>query len=305
MADPTLKNCTGSPERARDGSMADPRNQEEALELLQALIEADPALRDRPRDEPLLHELLRRRLARAEAEAEEAARRSDGPNRSPDVPGVVREILQDDLVANPTTTPGGRMISECDEIVLAWNEVTPLLLSNYVRRCYAILDAAGRELGEVHQISNPSRGELAAHPLLDHSDLQFQVLDRTVGQTFVFRRAGAQLYILDEVGTQLGFVHFKPGEALPSYKVVSSLDRGMIQLRTDCDRPYRLRVFGNIGDEIGTIQRRFVGPSPYLDETNRMRIRVEPGRVSPGQRWGLVAVAVLAGIDDEEACDRA
>ena len=60
-----------------------------------------------------------------------------------------------------------------------------------------------------------------------------------------------------------------------------------------------------LADEIGTIERRFVGLGPFLDDTNRMRIRLEPGRVSPGQRWGLVVAALLAGVDDEEVSEPA
>lgn len=280
--------------------MNDPENLQEALARLGELIETDPAQRARPLDAADVRVLLAGRLARATAEAAEVARGSDDPGRRADWRAVVREVFEQDLIGGSGATPGGRMISECDEIVLARTEVPALLLANYVRRRYAILDAAGRELGEVQQLSNPSHPGLSPHPILDVPDLHFNVLDRTIGRTFTFRRAGDQLYILDEVDTQLGFVAFKPGEYPADYKIVSCLDRGMMQVKTDPDRPYSLRVFGSIGDEIGSIERRFLAAGPFLDDENRMRIRVEAGRVSPGQRWGLVAAALLAGVGDEE-----
>jgi hypothetical protein len=283
--------------------MTDPENLEQALELLEELLEADPAPRRRERDDSALQELLALRLVRAAAEVEEAARGSDAPSPArPDMQAIVREIVLRDLVANSGTTQGGRMISECDEVVLCRTEVSALLQTNCVRRRYAILDPAGRGLGEVHQLSNPSRPELAPRPILEIPDLRFHVLDRTIGRTFAFQRSGDQLYILDEVDTQLGFVHFKSGEVPASYRVISSLDRGMIQAKAAPERPFALQVFGSTGDEIGMIERRFVGLGPFLDDTNRQRIRFEPERVSPGQRWGLVATALLAGVDDE-ACN--
>jgi len=282
--------------------MADPEKLNDAITELRELVEADPALVRRiERDAAAyswesLELLLARRLQRAAAEAAEAG------SRACDVSGVVREIVQDDLVANPGATPGGRMLSECDELVLRQTDVPGLLVSNYVSRRYTIEDAAARELGEIQQVSNPARPVVAASALLDLPELRFDVLDRTIGQTFCFRRAGDQLFVLDEAGTQLGFVHFKETPSL--YKVISSLDRGMLQIRPAVERPFQLLVFDNVGDEIGALERRFVGLGPFAGETNCIRVRVEPGRISPGQRLGLLATALLAGIDDERG-DRA
>jgi hypothetical protein len=55
------------------------------------------------------------------------------------------------------------------------------------------------------------------------------------------------------------------------------------------------------GPALGSrIERRFVGLGAFSGDANPMRIEVESGKSSPGRRFGLVAVALLAGIDDEE-----
>jgi hypothetical protein len=172
-----------------------------------------------------------------------------------------------------------------------------------VSRRYSIEDPAGREFGEIQQVSNPARPVVAAATLLDLPELRFDVLDRTVGQTFTLRRAGDQLFVLDEIDTQLGFVQFKQG-AGHSYRVISSLDRGMMQVRENPARPFQLQVIGTVGVEIGTLERRFVGLGSFDGRANCIRIRVAPGRVSPGQRLGLLAAALLSGIDDESAFDQ-
>jgi hypothetical protein len=280
MAD-SLDGCSHFSKPATGWVMADPENLQEALVRLHELVEADPSLRDRLADESTevsldsLRELLVQRLTRAAAEACEAG------SACVDLEAVVREIVQDDLVANPSTTPSGQMISECDELVLRWTEVSGSK--------YAIEDAAGRSLGEIQRV--------VAAP-----DLRFDVLDHIVGQTYAFRRSGDQLYILDELDAQLGFVHFKDDGSLPrrlGFKVISSLDRGMLHVCPRAQRPYQLQIASSIGDEIGTIERRFVGLGPFSSDTHRLRIRMQPGRISPSQRLGLIATALLAGIDDE------
>lgn len=276
--------------------MADPEHLEKAIGELRELVGADPALRARvgtrgPLAWNAVEQLLALRLARAEQEAVELGA------ADLDVHGVVRTIVDDDLPASPT--PGPRMVSECDDLVLRRTRVSSLLVTNYVSRRYAIEDALARELGEVQQVSNPAQPVVAAAALLDLPDLRFDVLDRTNGQTYTFRRAGDQLFILDEADTQLGFVHFKGEPGAHGYRVISSLDRGMMRVRPRPEHPFDLLVFDNVGDEIGRIERRFVGLGEFEGDTNCLRIRVEPGRVSPGQRFGLIATALLAGIDDE------
>ncbi len=63
-------------------------------------------------------------------------------------------------------------------------------------------------------------------------------------------------------------------------------------------------MIDTVGEEVGRIERRFVGFGPFLRDVNQIRIRMEPSRLSPGQCWGLVAAALLAGIDDEGRADQ-
>jgi hypothetical protein len=280
--------------------MADPERLEDALAELRALVEADSALRSRlAGGSPswgAVAKLLERRLDRAAAEARERG------HADVDTGAVVREIFESDLQASRTARFAGRRISECDELVLRWTEVPGLLASNYVSRRYAIVDHAGRELGEIHQVSNPARPVLPAAALLDLAELRFDVLDRTIGHTYAFRRAGEQLFVLDELGRQLGFVHFKAHGSPPrssGFRVISSLDRGMMQVRALPERPFRLQVFDFAGVEVGLIDRRYVGLGEFTGDSNCIRLRVEAGRASPGQRLGLIATALVAGIDDE------
>ncbi len=291
--------------------MANPENADleslqAARQLLQDLVERDPSLNSRSVDGSSIaaydaaSDLLERRLERAAAENREAVALGLTPASESDRRAeVVREILQRDLVADPGSLPGGRMISECDELILSERAVNELLYENFVRRRYVIRDAAGRELGELQQMANPSRLDVSRSSPLTQSDFHFHVLDRTTGQTFSFERVGDQLYVLDEVDSQLGFVHFKAGARPASFKVISCIDRGMLQVKPAPDAPFLLRIVGNFGDEIGMIERRYVGLGPFFEDGNQMRIRADGRFVSPGHRWGLVATALLAGVDDE------
>jgi hypothetical protein len=286
--------------------MADPERHKDALAELRALVDADSALRSRLAGRSpswdAVAKLLDRRLARAAAEAHE-----QGHTRV-DAAAVVREIVESDLSANRDARSAGRRISECDELVLRRTEVSSLLATHHVSRRYAIEDRAGRELGEIQQVSNPARPVVAPTRLLALADLRFDVLDRTIGHTYRLSRAGEQLFVLDEVGRQLGFVHFKAHGAPPrssGFRVISSLDRGMMQVRAQAERPFRLQIFDFAGGEVGWIDRRYVGLGAFSSDTNCIRVRVEPGRASPGQRLGLLATALLAGIDDETRPDLA
>ena len=53
-------------------------------------------------------------------------------------------------------------------------------------------------------------------------------------------------------------------------------------------------------DVIGMVERGWSGLGAFLTGGNRMRIRVDPGEVTPEQRWGLLAAALLADLSSED-----
>ena len=223
---PTRGTTVANPENA------DLESLQAARQLLHDLVERDPSLKSRSVDGSSMaaydaaSDLLERRLERAAAENREAVALGLTPASESDRRAeVVREILQRDLVADPGSLPGGRTISECDELILSERAVNELLYES--------------------------------------------------------------------------FVHFKAGARPASFKVISCIDRGMLQVKPAPDAPFLLRIVGNFGDEIGMIERRYVGLGPFFEDGNQIRIRADGRFVSPGHRWGLVATALLAGVDDE------
>jgi hypothetical protein len=244
-------------------------------------------------------ELLARRMARAQAEDFEIAGLGapTRPRRERQSE-LLRDVLERDLARAPVAPPG-RMVSQCDELILVQDASGAPSRASAPGHRYAIHDTAGRELGEVEHAALPAAPGRQPASILDLSDLCWKALDRTTGRSFWFRRAGDHLHLLDAAGAQIGFVHFKAGAPLEGFKILSSLDRGMMQVKRNPARPYLLSVHGNVGDEIGTLERRFVGLGPFLRDMNQIAVRVQSGKVSPGQRWGLIAAALLAGVDDE------
>lgn len=278
--------------------------------LRAAWLEADRASVDPTADRraPTWDEarhLLVLRLGRAAAEATLAERLGAPPPAVADrEDAVVSEALRDARAVRAAPASVGRLISQSDELVLCEGTVSAQACTPAVLRRYVVCDAAGRELGEVQQVAGTGPAVTPPSSVRLASDLHFHVLDRVCGQTFVFERAGDPLYVLDELGHQHGFVQWKPGEEPAAFRIVSSLDRGIVQVKTDAAHPFCLRVIDNVGEEVGRIERRFVGFGPFLRDVNQIRIRMEPSRLSPGQCWGLVAAALLAGIDDEGRADQ-
>ena len=270
--------------------MIDHQRLNEELQKMRELIRNDHAARARfdvdgngevDGDEwEQVRQLVVRRLEREAVEAREAERlaRQTGIDLevrdSPASGGVASQIYERDL---PTLMgPMARVSS-----LAATSDV--ILERRSDSRRYSILSPDGSHLGTVNQ----------------GSDLEFAVATQD-GQQFVLRGScgpGAhRVEILDAVGDTRGYVQSKPAGKRRSYHVVSTLDRGTLAIESQPSSPLTLLVRGPNGTPVGTIERGWSGLGEFLVGGNRTRIRVQAGKVTPGQRWGLIAAALLEEI---------
>jgi hypothetical protein len=133
-------------------------------------------------------------------------------------------------------------------------------------------------------------------------DLTFRV--RTVGgETYTFTRSRGfrsdGVEVRDPGGRTVGFVSWSPALLKRRYHVVSTMDRGSLTVVSQILRPFTHEIVTEDGENAGSIVRGWSGLGGFLTGGNRMRIQTAPARVTPGQRWGLLAAALLADLSGE------
>jgi len=83
------------------------------------------------------------------------------------------------------------------------------------------------------------------------------------------------------------------------YHVTALMERGALAVQGKILKPFTMEITNDIGETIGTVVRGWSGLGGFLTGGNRMRIHVRPGSVTPNQRWGLIAAALLEDLGSE------
>ena len=277
--------------------MIDRQRLGEELERMRDLIRNDHAVRARfdldgngeiDGDEwEQVRQLVVRRLEREVAEAREAERLAEQSgatfegNEGAEIGRVADQIYARDLPAVMGPMARVTSLAATTDLILEQRS-TP--------GHYSILSPDGNNLGTANQ----------------GPDLDFDVATRD-GQRFTVRRTpgpGAdRVEILGASGGTHGYVQWKPALPKPSYHVVSTMDRGTLAVERQPQRPLTLLVLGPNGTTVGTIERGWSGLGGFLAGGNRTRIHVQAGKVTAGQRWGLIATALLEELKAESRTD--
>lgn len=289
----------------------------EELRRMRVLIEKDPATRARfdadgngviDGDEwEQVRQLVIRRLEREEAEqalasrlAAEAGERFAAPATTPGA--VAQAIYEGDLPASRGGAAAPASIAEADEMVLEQQGGLGRLIEGMVRRRYAVFAADGSPLGTVEQVENELLQNLTNRSLFEVPDLHFRVVDAGTGTSMTFRRARGlaldRIDVVDAAGLFHAGVEWK-FSLLGRKFVVRAGAAGEVTVKSTLFRPFTLEILDLVGDPIGRIERGWSGLGAFLTGGNRMRIRVDPGELSPDQRWGLLAAALLADLSAE------
>jgi hypothetical protein len=288
--------------------MVDSRRLSEELSRIKKLIAEDPQVKarfDLDGDGHIdgfeweqVRQLVIKRLEREEAERAEAEEGKAGPGDGLEQETVAEQIYADDLqtAAEPTS------LTEAEDLVLTQEGGLGQVLEGTMRREYLINSRAGKELGAIRQNVSDAIANLGRRPFSELV-IDYRVFS-DMTSVAVFRCTeglrGTRLDVLDASGGQLGHVTWKPGLIRPSFRVVSTFDRGALDIKTPFFKPWTLEIVSDIGDTIGTISRGWSGLGGFLTGGNRMRIQVEPGRTSEHQRFCLLAAALLADLMAED-----
>jgi hypothetical protein len=286
------------------------------LRKMKELINNDPQIRARfdPNGDGTIdgeeweqvRQLVIQRIEREAAEAAEAEQLAgeDGEplqERTEEVIGLVAQQIYDtDLQAPPVGPVTG--IGEASELVLEQEGGLGQLLEGMCRRNYSILAPDGSSLGTVQQVESEMLQNMTHTDPFSLPDLSFRV--RTMsGEVHTFTRSqGLQsdgVEVQDPGGRSMGFVSWTPALLKRKYQVVSTMDRGSLTVQSQFLRPFTLQIINEGGQNVGTIVRGWSGLGGFLTGGNRMRIQTDPKRVTPGQRWGLLAAALLADLAGE------
>lgn len=249
-------------------------------------------------------------IARLEREmAEEALGRESGAEAGETlgtpVPGLIAEKIFDGDLQSPVALP--HSIGEADCMVLEQQGGLSQVFEGTFRRRYAVLDADGGPLGTVEQVESELALGMAAHQIFEHPDLHFRVTDAGTGTVTTFRRtqglARDCIDVIGPAGLYRASVEWKLSLLGRKFEVSPAGEGGIMTVKSTLRRPLTLSVLDCVDDPIGRIDRGWSGLGAFLTGGNRMRIRVNPGEVTPEQRWGLLAAALLADVSAEKRND--
>jgi hypothetical protein len=234
-----------------------------------------------------VRQLVVRRLEREVVEAREAERLAARSGATLEGEGgaaigrVADQIYERDLPAVMGTMARVSSLAATSDLILE-QQTRP--------GHYSILSPDGSDLGTANQ----------------GPDLDVDVAIRN-GQRFTVRRTpgpGADgVEILDANGGTDGYVQWKPDLPKPSYHVVSTMDRGTLAVESQLLHPLTLLVLGPNRTTVGTIERGWSGLGGFLAGGNRTRIHMRAGKVTPGQRRGLIATALLEELEAARRTD--
>jgi hypothetical protein len=245
-----------------------------------------------------VRQLVIQRLEREEAEAIEAGRLASAAGEAfaatAIAPGsVASAIYEIDLSStrSATSLPGG--IAEADEMVLEQQGGLGQLFEGMVRRRYSVFSTDGSLLGSIDQVENEMMQDLTNRSLFEVPDLHFRVTDGGTGETTTFRRsqglARDGIDVIDPTGMHRASVEWKFSLLGKKFAVQPAGEGGEVRVKGSILRPFTLEIRDCVS-----------GLGAFLTGGNRMRIRVRPGEVTPEQRWGLLAAALLADLSAED-----
>lgn len=254
-----------------------------------------------------VRQLVTKRLEREAAEADEAralaadaGQRRVGPTRATTAGIVAQDIFEGDLSERPGQ---GGSLTDARVLVLEQQGGLGQLVEGMSRREYTICSGDGTHLGVITQQQNEMAQNFGNRSIFETPDLDFRVMDNA-GNAIVFRRsqgmASERIDVLDGGGSQIGYVNWKLSLLGRKFHVVSTLDRGALTVKTNLLKPFTLQVLDRHDDEVGRVERGWSGLGGFLTGGNRMRIQLKKGLdLSAGQRWGLLAAALLADLGAE------
>jgi len=256
-----------------------------------------------------VRQLVIQRLEREEAEAIEAGRLASVAGEAfaatAIAPGSVAHAIYEadlPLTRSATSLPGG--IAEADEMVLEQQGGLGQIFEGMVRRRYSVFSADGSLLGSIDQVENEMMQGLTNRSLFEIPDLHFRVTDGGTGATTTFRRSQGLardcIDVIDPTGMYRASVEWKLSLLGKKFAVQPAGEGGEVRVKGSILRPFTLEIRDCVDDPIGTIERGWSGLGAFLTGGNRMRIRVRPGEVTPEQRWGLLAAALLADLSAED-----
>jgi len=255
-----------------------------------------------------VRQLVIQRLEREEAEVKEAERLAAEAGETFDsltaAPGAVAEaIYQADLPSayGAAALPGA--IADADELVLEQQGGLGQIFEGLARRRYSVFSADGSQLGTIEQVENEMLQSLKNRSLFETPDLHFRVSDAGTGTITTFRRsqglARDRIDVVDSTGAFRASVEWQISLFGKKFSIQSASGGGTITLKGSFLRPFTFEILDCVDDPIGKVERGWSGLGAFLTGGNRMRIRVQPGEVSPDQRWGLLAAALLADLSAE------
>ena len=196
---------------------------------------------------------------------------------------VACQIYERDLPTLMGPMARARSLAATNDVILEQRCDAGRGVEDEAIRQYSIFSPDGGNLGTVKQ----------------GSDLEFAVATED-GQQLILRASNGpgahRVEILDAAGGPLGYVQRYPGVSRRNYHVVSTMDRGTLTVESQPSSRLSLIVRGPNGTHVGTIERRWSGLGGFLGGGNRTCIQVQAGKVTTGQRWGLVATALLEDL---------
>lgn len=255
-----------------------------------------------------VRQLVIQRLEREAAEQAEgqrlAAQAGEKFVAAAAAPGsIAHAIHEGDLPATGAAAAAPVSIAEADEMVLEQQGGLGQIFEGMVRRRYAVLAADGSPLGAVEQVENEMLQNLSRRSIFEVPDLHFRVVDAGSGTITTFSRTRGlaldRIDVLDAAGHLQAYVEWKLSLIGKKFVVTPAGEGGDVTVKSTIFHPFTLEIRDLVDDPIGTIERGWSGLGAFLTGGNRMRIRVNPGEVTPDQRWGLLAAALLADLSDE------
>ena len=286
---------------------------------MRVLIEKDPEVKARfdtdgngvidGHEWEQVRELVISRLEREAAEEAEGRENADGAGETfglpTATPGLVAEAIFDEDLQAAVALP--HSIGEADCMVLGQQGGLSQVFEGTFRRRYAVLAEDGAALGTVEQVESELALGMTADSIFEHPDLHFRVTDGGTGTVTTFRRTqGLARYSIDVIGPAglyRASVEWKLSLLGRKFEVSPAGEGGTMTLKSTLLRPLTLEILDCVDDPIGRIDRGWSGLGAFLTGGNRMRIRVNPGEVTPEQRWGLLAAALLADVSAEKRKD--
>jgi hypothetical protein len=291
----------------------------EELRRMRQLIEKDPEVKARfdtdgngvidGHEWEQVRQLVIARLEREAAEDAEGRQNAEEAGEAFAVEGaaagaVATTIFDADL---QTGTAVPHSIGEADCMVLEQQGGLSQVFEGAFRRRYAVLAEDGSTLGAVEQVESELVLGMTPRSIFEHPDLHFRVSDAGTGTVTTFRRtqglARDRIDVIDTAGLYRASVEWKVSLLGRKFEVSPSGDGGIVIVKSNLLKPFSLEILDCVDDPIGSIERGWSGLGAFLTGGNRMRIRVNPGEVTPEQRWGLLAAALLADVSAEKKND--